>query len=454
MRVFIGLVEVAGRNAALKRGLEQLGHPTTFVNLSPHRFQYGSDDPLFLVRVIRRLAVLRRQLPRGILRPALVVPEFLSRLALLLQILATHDVFIFSSASSFFRYWDYRVMSFLAYWDYRLIRFFGKKLICQFHGSDSRPHYLNGAYACQPDFSIAKCARDTDAQKKRLRIIDEWADAIIDMPPQGYFHQRPYYTMLRLGLPSGPFDAPRPNPELKSAAGVSARPVRILHAPSNARYKGTAQIREMVQRLMARGLAIEFIEVQEKSNDEVVAEIQKADLVVDQLYCDFGLSALTAEALWWGKAVISGGYSADLWAKLLPAGLLPPAVHCHPADFAIRLEQLVMDGNLRLKLGAAGYDYIRRFHHPKIVADNYLKVAGGEAPAEWLYDPRQMKEVWGGFFMSEDRAQEITREVVREFGRKSLQLSDKPALEEAIVNWAHSVAVRAIEVHKKQIGSD
>lgn len=436
MRIFIGLLEVSGRSGALKRGFEDLGHRATFINLSPHPFQYGNDDPLFMARVIRRLTVFRQGTAPRILRPLLVLPEFFSRLALFLQILVSHDLFIYCSASSFFRYWDYRALSFLAYWDYRLIRFFGKTLICQFHGSDSRPPYLNGAYVSQPDFSMEKCARDTVAQKKRLRAVGAWASAIIDIPPQGYFHERPYYLSLYVGLPSPPLDAARPAPTCASTESSSMKPVRVLHAPSRPRYKGTAQIREMIERLRCKGLLIEFTELQDKPNQEVVREIRKADLIVDQLYCDYAPSALAAEAMWCGKPVLCGGHSANLWAQLLPPEFLAPVVYCHPREFEPRLEQLLADAALRLKLGAEGYDYVRRLHDPKVVAGNYLSVAAGKAPPEWLYDPRQMKEVWGGFFMAEDRARLVAREMISEFGRPSLALSDKPHLEKEITHWA------------------
>ncbi len=436
MRVFIGLVEVAGRNGALKRGFEELGHRATFINLSTNPFNYEGEDSPFLVGVIRRLATLRQRTAPRVLRPFLVIPERLCRVTLFLLVLVSHDVFIYCSASSFFRYWDYRLLSPLAFWDYRLIRLFGKTLICQFQGSDSRPPYLNGAYATQADFSVANCARDTAAKKRGLQVVGRWANAIIDIPPQGYFHEQPYYLGLSVGFPSGPIDATRPSPEAYPDSAPQPLPVRVLHAPSQGRYKGTSEIREIVQGLRAKGLPIEFVEVQGKSNLEVIAEIRKADLVVDQLYCDYALNALPAEALWLGKPVLSSGYSSDLWAGLIPKEFLPPVVYCHPSEFARQLERLVVDGHLRGRLGLAGYDYIRRFHHPRIVAENYLKIVSGAAPAAWSFDPREMKEIWGGFFMPEARARRITGEMVRSYGRESLQLSDKPQLEERLIHWA------------------
>ena len=423
MRIFIGLVEAAGRNRALKWGFEELGHRTTFINLTPGTFDYGGDDSSHLCRLIRSLGSLRRELSPGIARGCLAVPELFARLVLFLRVLFANDVFIYSSATSFFRFWDYR-----------LIRLLGKKLICQFHGSDSRPPYLNGAYTSRRDFSVEACVRDTAAQKRRLQAVGRWATALIDIPPQGYFHERPYFLCLYAGLPSGPFgtglDAPM-------AAPAAERPaVRIVHAPSSERYKGTELIRAMIGRLESKGYNLEFVEIKNKTPHEVMGEIRGADLVVDQLYCDYALNSLPSEALWCGKPVLSGGYSAGLWAELVPAEFLPPVVYCHPSEFEDRLERLVSDAGLRQRLGKEGHDYVRRLHDPKVVASNYLRIANGHAPAQWLYDPAQMRTIWGGFFMSEDQAKNVTRQVIHRYGRSGLQLSDKPNLEREVVEWA------------------
>jgi hypothetical protein len=50
--------------------------------------------------------------------------------------------------------------------------------------------------------------------------------------------------------------------------------------------KGTASIRAMVERLSARGLAVELVTIEGRPNAEVMRAMRDSDLVVDQLYSD------------------------------------------------------------------------------------------------------------------------------------------------------------------------
>jgi glycosyltransferase involved in cell wall biosynthesis len=211
----------------------------------------------------------------------------------------------------------------------------------------------------------------------------------------------------------------------------------VLHAPSRSDYKGSAEIRETIGKLQDKGLQIDFVELSGKTNEEIISEIRKCDLVVDQLYADYALNALPTESAWFGKPVLTCGYSADLWKKLIPAEFLPPVTYCEPSEFETKLEELILNKELREKLGKELQDYIRRQHHPRIVAERYLQIADGNAPKEWFYDPKKMREIWGGFFMPRERARAITRELIQKHGVGSLCLGDKPVLENTLVEWAN-----------------
>ena len=60
-RIFLGTLEIAGFYGLVTKGLQELGVDCSFVELSPHPFQYrGAEARMpFGVRLVRRLANLR-----------------------------------------------------------------------------------------------------------------------------------------------------------------------------------------------------------------------------------------------------------------------------------------------------------------------------------------------------------------------------------------------------------
>ena len=81
------------------------------------------------------------------------------------------------------------------------------------------------------------------------------------------------------------------------------KPLKIFHAPNHKIIKGTRFIEKAVTDLTREGLSIQLKVVQNKSNYEILKEINESDLVVDQLiigwYAMFALEALSM-----GKPVI------------------------------------------------------------------------------------------------------------------------------------------------------
>jgi hypothetical protein len=407
----------------LKRGFEQLGHSVTLVTRSSHWADYDvGPEPLY-AKWLRSLVGLRQRRPRRTdpLRWGLLFVELQLRWAVFLYLLCTHELFIYSAGTTFLRYADYA-----------LIRLFGKRLICQFHGSDSRPPYLNGAFVLRPEFSIERCIRRTRETKATIHKIDRLANEIIDQPPQGYFHERSFVLRFRVGFASGPHRRSAPGNAIPS----HTREIRILHAPSRPAYKGSVVIREVVERLASKGHALTYVEITGQPNRTVLEEMRKCDIVVDQLYTDYPFSAVVNEAAWLGKPVITAGHAVDFWNEILSEDDLPPCVYCLPEDFQAQLELLITEAELRNDVARRLYEYVRREHHPTEVARRYLAVARGEVPDSWRFDPRRMIGVVGGFFMPEAQAKEIVRTMVSVGGVQSLWLSDKPQLERAMLQWA------------------
>jgi len=420
-RVFLGLTEVSGYYRHLAEGFRQIGVPVSFVDLTGHPFAYGGGEDHPLAARIRRLHAAYRELPpRRVLRRCLLKARlFLLKLRLLVWALRHHDAFIFGFATSFFHFREL--------W---LLRLLGKKVIYQFHGSDSRPPYMDAAALCDEDFQAKRCILLTRRRKRAVRAIDRHADVVVNIPPQGHFHERKFVNWLRIGLPCLP-----PSDVGDAPSRTGAGPVRILHCPTRRDVKGTGRIRGIVAHLKGRGLDVELVEISGQPNTVVAEEMSRCDIVLDQLYADYGMPGLATEAAWFARPVVIGGYAATLWDELLDEDLRPPTLYCAPDEVARAVERLVRDRTAREELGRRARQFVETRWRPSSVARRYLRLIAGDIPDDWLYDPSDIRYLHG-CGLTERQVRRRLREMLEAGGPRSLMVSDKPALTHAMVEFA------------------
>lgn len=421
-RVFLGLTEVSGFYKGLKSGLDQLGVNCTFVSLGHDPREYGGDYTNLLIRMVKYCAKKRYVTARSrrVVRFVWGVLRMLLQPFVFLWALWKFDVFIFGFNTSF-----------LFYYDLPILKLLGKRIIYQFHGSDSRPPYLGSLVKWGKQMTAAECIRLTARQKKVIRTIERYADVIVNNPTGAHFHERPFVVWLHIGLPCQLPAVPAP-PE---PVAKPPRHFRILHSPSHPEAKGSPTIRRVVDGLKAKGYDIELVEIAGQPNSVVLEELSRCEFVIDQLYSDYPMPGFATEAAWFGKPVIIGGYAADLWEKLLPAHSHPPTLYCHPDDLEDVVVRMIEDKALRDRLAGEAARFVRSQWHPKKVAERYLRLIEGDIPQEWLYDPRDIRYVHGGC-LPEWRVKELVRQVIEQGGVEALQLSDKPALERHLVEFS------------------
>ena len=418
-RIFIGLTEIADYYAQLQAGLEELGYDTVFVSLAPHPFY--SSPSRGRVPAVARLAskaearAARSSGRRRALSTCWRLAALSLRLPLLLWAIATREIFIFGFASSFF-----------AYRELPLLKLLGKRVIYIFNGSDSRPPYLNGSLRGsapwrEPDWFI----RSTRQTKRRVATIDRSADVVVDNPLSAHLHERPVVSFTAIGVPR------RPLPETRRAA---REPVRVLHSPSNPVAKGSEAIRAAVDRLRARGLPIELVELSGVSHDRVLEELREVDLVVDQLYSDVALAGFAAEAAAAGVPVVVCGYGREAIEEALCGRPLPPVVFCRPDELEPSLERLATDAELRRDLGRSGRSFVKRELSPRDVAQRLLDAVDGRRP-EWMFDPHRISYVHGAG-LDEAAARKLVRATIERGGVGALCVGDKPELEQRLLEFA------------------
>jgi glycosyltransferase involved in cell wall biosynthesis len=154
----------------------------------------------------------------------------------------------------------------------------------------------------------------------------------------------------------------------------------LVHAPSHLAAKGTPFVREAVERLKARGLAFEYVELHGVTHDEALAGYRRADLVVDQLCTGYhGVVAVEAMAL--AKPVVC--YTLPELEPTYPRGY--PLINANPDTVTAVLEEWLQRPGERHARGLASREYAERVHDHRAVAarllDAYDRIARGGAPA-------------------------------------------------------------------------
>jgi hypothetical protein len=423
-RVFLGPVEVAGYYRNLKAGLAELGVDATVVDLTDHPFRYGGAPQRGLAALAARALRTRLAVPPGARARRLgwLAVEASLRALLFAWAAARFDAFVFSFGTTILG---------LPAVELPLLRRLGKTIVSVHHGSDSRPPYLDGSLMAGDRGRTAEdCVRLARVTKSRVARLDRYAHWVVDNPLSSQFHERPCVNWFAIGVPY--VGAPEAGPSAGRDGGAA---VRVLHSPSHPEAKGSDRIGDVVARLIAKGHAIDFVQITGRPHADVARELAACDFVIDQLYSDTPMAGLATEATHFGKPSVVAGYGAPAFGRFIPDEMMPPTAYCHPDDVEATVERLVVDAEFRRALGRRAEEFVRTRWSLPSVARAYLRLFEHAAPADWLFDPREVEYVHGGA-LTEARARTLVANVIAAGGPASLLVADKPALERRLVEFA------------------
>ncbi len=430
--VFLGLTEIGGYYAGLGEGLRRLGIDVVHIDLTDRTFATAAPrSELPLVARLARQAALRNASIPGRRSPAKVwwkAASIAARLPLLAWAIARFDVFVFGYASTF-----------LDFAELPLLRLLGKRIVYVFHGSDSRPPYLDGSLMA-PDRNLtpADCVRLTGRTKSVVRRIERYADLVVSNPLSSQLHERRFASFGAIGVPR----------RVPATAGEPPEaPIRIAHAPSHPEAKGTREIREAVARLRAGGLDLELVEIVDRPNEDVLVAIASSHFVVDQLYSDVPMAALVAEAAGLGRPAVVGSYGIDEIRAATCGEPLPPVLLCPPEGIEEAIGRLASDSGLRHDLGARAKEFVDTVWSPRAVAGRLLLALERGDDGPWSVEPATCRYVYG-LGLSRERAAALVRATVEEAGVAALCVEDKPELERELLAGAGlGAADRLAEEH-------
>lgn len=426
IRIFIGFEEIAGYNTNLQEGFHDLGYECRFVNESRHPFGYQGGKPVLTERLLQYLHDKYNRANNSLKKYLFLLLIGAIHSILLLHSIPKYEVFIFSYGKSF-----------LLGYDLPLLKFFHKKIIFVFMGSDSRPPYIDGCIMGPgKEISLKECVDLSQAMKRRITRLEKYAHVLIDNPAAGHFHERRFIQGLIMGIPfkmnnssagSLVTGESHPNP------GV----VRLLHSPSDPIAKGTGLIRSAVSRLESEGFSINYREIINQPHERVLQALSESDLIIDQCFSDTPMAMLATEAAWFGKPSLVGSYYSEMIHEDTPERYIPPSYFCHPDELGESLRFLIQDKEYRLDLGRRAKNYVDLRLKPSEVAKRYIRLIYNDIPEDWYFDPEDISYLTGSG-LDESRVKAIVRNIIQEYGRSALHLSDKPLLERKFFEFAMS----------------
>jgi len=334
-RIFIGLSNTAGYGSRLVKGFRQSGIKADLYLKGEHPFKY--DDAftfqlkkfpnLWLNRIYKRYFVLK--------------------------CLFKYKAFIFFSGITLLDNFN----------DLRLFRLFKKKTMMLFLGCDLQQPELT----FREDIPFSACHNCTQEYKDfvgcvpdkkiiRTRKAEKAADIIVSHLAFSDALNRDYLKIIQ---PINIGDFPSIIPEHNNKVPV------ILHAPSNFGYKGTKYLIDAVNKLKNE-FKFEFRLVNNVTISVLYKEIEKADLVVDQLIQGwFGM--LPLEAMMYKKPVVC--YVRDDVLKQLPDDF--PMINANPSTIYNVLKELLQNQSKWKKIGEEGRIYAEKYHDARKVAESY-----------------------------------------------------------------------------------
>ena len=442
-RIFIGPHEIAGYYSNLTEGMKRIQVDCDYATLSPDPRGYGGENKTpFLLKLARWFNRFRGKPNRSIiLRVIMAIPGELFALLWGITAIFNYDIFIFGFGHSLFR----------NNLDLPLIRLLGKRAIMNMaHGAELRPPYIDGAYQ-SPDGNLQptpdRLFVTTTHHLRRIRFLERYTYCIIGAPfSSTQFSAKMLVNLFAIGLPSN-FSEPKvsgashytiPNSTAEHddhQASDSKRPTRILHSPSHPAVKGSDVIIQAIDNLISKGHRIEFVQLHNRPNSDVIKEIQRCDFVVDQVYSDTPLAGFATEAAWFGKPAVVGGYGFEYLKRFIPDGMAPPSKTCHPDEIEAAIEELILNIDMRKHLGRQAQEFVRTKWSAEQVAKRYLRIIEDDVPHEWWLDPGSVIYVHGAGQSAEQTRKNI-RHLVSKHGVGALQLSHRPELEKAFLEFA------------------
>jgi glycosyltransferase involved in cell wall biosynthesis len=268
-----------------------------------------------------------------------------------------------------FHFYFGQSLTFNQLWDLPLLKSLGKSIFFYFHGCDIRnSKQVISRYdinACKEHWPM-EC---NPFRRKTIENAVKYAKGIfvstpdlLEFIPESKWLPQPinlnHYSQIR--------------DDREDSDNIGKPIIKIAHAPSNRKIKGTLYLERAIKRLQDDRLPVELMIIENVSHDEALAKLKLADIVIDQLLIGaYGTFAIEMMAL--GKPVVC--YIRDNLRDIYPQDL--PIISSTPATIESEIKKLIIYRESWSEIGQKGIEYVNRVHDSRIIAQKTIQAYRG-----------------------------------------------------------------------------
>lgn len=240
-----------------------------------------------------------------------------------------------------------------------------RKILIQYQGDDAR----QGDY-CKQNFSIS-IATQVDSEyythfsnslkRKQIALLDKYCHKIYALNPD-LLHVLPKRAEFL------PYSHIKLAEWLPIYTQLQDRPLRIGHAPSHRKVKGTDLILAAVDRLRVSGCEFELVLIEGLTSDDAKEHYKTIDVLVDQLFAGW-YGGLAVECMALGKPVIAYIREDDLIFIPEQMKIDLPIIHVTPDTIEQELRRVLeMPREELCKIAKHSREYVEKWHDPISIA--------------------------------------------------------------------------------------
>lgn len=248
--------------------------------------------------------------------------------------------------------------------DLFILKKLNKKMIMNNVGSDIRQYskaiQMNKYWDLVKNTYFRRCSEDRNI--KKIKFLSNFIDFCITIEGELMEYVKSYYKKCltyRIPIDLGLY----PVTEVKKKEKLL-----VVHAPTNPEVKGSKYIVETIEELKKK-YNFDFVLLKYMPHIKAKELYKQADIIVDQIIIgEYGSLAIECMAM--GKPVVC--WICDFSKKKYPRDL--PIVSANKDNLYEKMEELILNSDLRNELGIKGRRYVEKYHDVNILITELLGI--------------------------------------------------------------------------------